>query len=76
MNCRLVLSDYAKNYLLASSPVLRRQQFLIRSLGLGVGGIKMHNQNSVEADSETILRAITPSLDLSRHKGQAGRTSC
>lgn len=27
---------------------------------------------ALEADAENILRAITPTLDLARHKGQAG----
>lgn len=28
---------------------------------------------ALEADAENILRAITPTLDLARHKGQAGK---
>lgn len=30
---------------------------------------------SKEADSEKILKAITPSLDPSKHKGQAGKVA-
>ncbi|XP_022979515.1 ATP-dependent (S)-NAD(P)H-hydrate dehydratase [Cucurbita maxima] len=67
--------------MLASSAVFRRQQFLIRSLG-GFGDcthqnrrqqIKAMSGTSMEADAENILRAITPSLDPKRHKGQAGK---
>lgn len=75
-------------YMLASSAVLRRQQLVIRCLG--VGGYSDHNTNtnqkimqairficgtSLEADAENILRAITPTLDPNRHKGQAGKLS-
>lgn len=55
------------------SAVLRRQRFLIRSLGGNPDqscGVKM---NALEADAMSIIRKITPSLDLSRHKGQAGK---
>ncbi|XP_022955699.1 ATP-dependent (S)-NAD(P)H-hydrate dehydratase [Cucurbita moschata] len=67
--------------MLASSAVFRRQQFLIRSLG-GFGDcahqnrrqqIKAMSGTSMEADAENILRAITPSLDPKRYKGQAGK---
>ncbi|KAL6191132.1 hypothetical protein ACLB2K_037524 [Fragaria x ananassa] len=73
-------------YKLASSAVLRRQQLVIRCLG--VGGYSDHNINtdqktmqgvgfssgaSLEADAENVLRAITPALDPNRHKGQAGK---
>lgn len=69
--------------MLASSAVFRRQQFLIRSLG-GFGDcthqnrrqqIKAMSGTSMEADAENILRAITPSLDPKRYKGQAGKVS-
>ncbi|KAI4317763.1 hypothetical protein L6164_025606 [Bauhinia variegata] len=74
---RLALSDCAKTCMLASSPVFRRQQFLIRSLG-GAGDhqtnfARMQNLKSVEVDAESIVRAITRPLDPSRHKGQAGK---
>ncbi|WRX20888.1 ATP/ADP-dependent (S)-NAD(P)H-hydrate dehydratase - like 1 [Theobroma cacao] len=67
---------------LASSAVLRRQQFLIRSLrGYSdhthqkrMEGMKCFSGGaSLEADSENVLRAIIPSLDPTRHKGQAGK---
>ncbi|CAM8921331.1 unnamed protein product [Rhodiola kirilowii] len=64
-----------------NSSVLRRQQFLIRSLGGETDPIcrKMAqhvedvNAKVLEADAENILRTITPALDLNRHKGQAGK---
>ena len=69
---------------LASSAVLRRQQFLIRSLGgysdithlQRMEGVKCSSGGaSLEADAENVLRAITPSLNPTRHKGQAGKIS-
>ena len=33
---------------------------------------KAMSGTAFEADSENILRAITPNLDPSKHKGQAG----
>lgn len=80
MNSQFAVLDSAKDYLLASSAVFRRQQFLIRSLG----GYTDQSQQKImqqtkalggtalEADAEHILRAITPPLDRSKHKGQAG----
>ncbi|KAL6293356.1 hypothetical protein ACE6H2_001498 [Prunus campanulata] len=70
--------------MLASSPALRRQQFLIRSLGdysdqntnthqKRMQGINFTSGASLEADAEKVLRAITPTLDPNRHKGQAGK---
>lgn len=76
MNCGFS----GRNCMLASSAVLRRQQFLIRSLG-GYSGpthqkrmqeVKSLGGNNLEADAENILRAITPTLDPRKHKGQAG----
>lgn len=67
----------AKNCVLASSAVLRRQQFLIRSLG-GYNNlrrtqeIKSMSTTEMEADAENVLREIIPVLDPNRHKGQAG----
>ncbi|XP_019419165.1 PREDICTED: ATP-dependent (S)-NAD(P)H-hydrate dehydratase isoform X1 [Lupinus angustifolius] len=66
--------------LLASSSVFRRQHLLIRSLGVG-SGIHHHTYcanmqqhlSSVEVDADSVIRAITPALDASRHKGQAGK---
>ncbi|KAK2660030.1 hypothetical protein Ddye_006563 [Dipteronia dyeriana] len=73
----------AKDYILSSSAaVLRRQQFLIRSLGGGYTDQttqrRMQQVNSMsgtalEAESDSILRAISPTLDPNRHKGQAGK---
>ncbi|EEF45344.1 ATP-dependent (S)-NAD(P)H-hydrate dehydratase [Ricinus communis] len=69
---------------LTSLAVWRRQQFLIRCIG--VGGYSSYSienimqethslsgTNNVEADAEDILRAITPVLDQTKHKGQAGK---
>ncbi|ONI28642.1 hypothetical protein PRUPE_1G152800 [Prunus persica] len=36
-------------------------------------GIKFTSGASLEADAENVLRAITPTLDPNRHKGQAGK---
>ncbi|ONI28644.1 hypothetical protein PRUPE_1G152800 [Prunus persica] len=77
-------SGFGAIYMLASSPVLRRQQFLIRCLGdysdqntnthqKRMQGIKFTSGASLEADAENVLRAITPTLDPNRHKGQAGK---
>ncbi|KAK4587151.1 hypothetical protein RGQ29_024037 [Quercus rubra] len=67
--------------MLASSAVIRRQQFLIRTLGgytdqthlKRMQQTKAMSGTAFEADSENILRAITPNLDPSKHKGQAGK---
>ncbi|GFP83992.1 ATP-dependent (s)-NAD(P)H-hydrate dehydratase [Phtheirospermum japonicum] len=68
--------------------VIRRQQFLIRCLGGYNSNISSKNFSnktikmqslvsggapSLEIDAISILRSITPSLDNSRHKGQAGK---
>ncbi|XP_028773956.1 ATP-dependent (S)-NAD(P)H-hydrate dehydratase [Neltuma alba] len=67
----------ARSFMLASSPVYRRQQFLIRSLGAASGHPtdfrQMQHPRSIEADAESIVRAITPALDPTRYKGQAGK---
>ncbi|KAK0608499.1 hypothetical protein LWI29_031640 [Acer saccharum] len=82
VNSGIISFGSAKDCILASSAaVLRRQQFLIRSLGGYTDQTtqrRMQQVNSMsgtalEADSETILRAITPILDPNRHKGQAGK---
>lgn len=70
--------------MLASSAVIRRQQFIIRSLG-GYNNLnraeRIQQQQvkfatragmDLEADAENVLRRITPTLDPNRHKGQAG----
>ncbi|TKY54039.1 ATP-dependent (S)-NAD(P)H-hydrate dehydratase [Spatholobus suberectus] len=76
MNSRILL-DYAKSCILASSsPVFRRQQFLIRCVGGSIDhqphSRDMQALRSLEVDSESVIRAITPALDPTRHKGQAG----
>ncbi|XP_018472713.1 ATP-dependent (S)-NAD(P)H-hydrate dehydratase isoform X5 [Raphanus sativus] len=62
----------------SSSTVLRRQQFLVRTLC----GSRTHlpkliratmSSKSEAADAESVLRTVTPSLDPKRHKGQAGK---
>lgn len=68
-----------------SAAVIRRQQFLIRCLGgycssskslcqttLKMQSLARGGGPSLEVDAISILRSITPSLDTSRHKGQAG----
>ncbi|XP_061345560.1 ATP-dependent (S)-NAD(P)H-hydrate dehydratase [Gastrolobium bilobum] len=78
MNSQIAFLDCAKRCVLACSPVFRRQQFLIRSVGGSIGidqqihSRDMQGLRSVEVDSESIIRAIIPALDPSRHKGQAG----
>lgn len=63
----------------SSSAVLRRQLFLIRCLGGGVGQshkkirrVNCSSMVAMEADAEHVIRKITPLLDPIRHKGQAG----
>ncbi|KAL2506773.1 ATP-dependent (S)-NAD(P)H-hydrate dehydratase [Abeliophyllum distichum] len=70
-----------------SAAVIRRQQFLIRCLGGGYNSRNKNLHYSslrmqslmggggltLESDVISILRSITPSLDPSRHKGQAGK---
>ncbi|CAL1396879.1 unnamed protein product [Linum trigynum] len=77
---QLTSLSIARSYSFASSidAVLRRQSFLIRALRGGVHN-KVHSTTAgstmqeTEADAVSILRAITPTLDLTRHKGQAGK---
>ncbi|KAL9325508.1 hypothetical protein ACSQ67_006153 [Phaseolus vulgaris] len=75
MNSRLLL-DCAKSCILASSPVFRRQQFLIRCVEGSIDhqplSRDMQVLRSIEVDPENLIRAITPALDHTRHKGQAG----
>lgn len=54
--------------------VWRRQHFLLRSLSgkSELSGSRM-NSPTLEADAIGILRAITPNLDPTRYKGQAGK---
>ncbi|KAL6970379.1 ATP-dependent NAD(P)H-hydrate dehydratase [Sarracenia purpurea var. burkii] len=64
-----------------SSAIIRRQEFLIRALGGRCNNRTHHSYRSqsmmsgsgLEADALGILRSITPSLDPTRHKGQAGK---
>ncbi|WZZ38645.1 hypothetical protein YC2023_034904 [Brassica napus] len=60
----------------SSSTVLRRQQFLVRTLCASRTHlpklIKAMSSTS-EADAESVLRTVTPTLDPKRHKGQAGK---
>ncbi|CAI0559802.1 unnamed protein product [Linum tenue] len=71
--------EHRRNYSFASSTVavLRRQSFLIRALGGGIHHKVDSTTGSImqetEADAVSIIRAITPTLDPTRHKGQAGR---
>ena len=77
MLCNGVWSLMSRNCVLASPAVLRRQEFLIRCLVGGFSDQALHTTMqggpTLEADSENILRAITPALDNSKHKGQAGK---
>ncbi|KAK9992527.1 hypothetical protein SO802_027512 [Lithocarpus litseifolius] len=81
MNSQFALLGSVKHCMLASSAVFRRQQFLIRTLGgytdqthlKRMQQTKAMSGTAFEADSENILRAITPNLDPSKHKGQAGK---
>ncbi|KAH9606887.1 hypothetical protein KSS87_019721 [Heliosperma pusillum] len=65
--------EIGNNRVSTLSAILRRQQFLVRSLGGSPGQNFLAKMNAVEADSLSIIRKITPKLDLSRHKGQAGK---
>ncbi|XP_054806657.1 ATP-dependent (S)-NAD(P)H-hydrate dehydratase isoform X6 [Prosopis cineraria] len=77
MTSQVAFLDCARSFMLASSPVYRTQQFLIRSLGGASGHStdfrKMQLPSYIEADAESIVRAITPALDPTRYKGQAGK---
>lgn len=77
MNSQFFL-DSTNNCMLASSPIVRRQQFLIRSI------CRYQNRNhmaetkpedAIAADPEQSIRRITLSLNPNRHKGQAGNCS-
>ncbi|KAI5580918.1 hypothetical protein BDE02_08G185300 [Populus trichocarpa] len=71
MNYLTVLNSARNHKLAPPLAVLRRQQFLIRVLG--VRGDNRMQGSKFEADSDNILRAITPVFDPNRHKGQAGK---
>ncbi|KAI5447274.1 ATP-dependent (S)-NAD(P)H-hydrate dehydratase isoform X1 [Lathyrus oleraceus] len=74
MNSQLPLLCCANNcMLLASSRVFRRQRFLIRSFGGSIDHCRNSGSGKMQSvDVDDIIRAITPDLDQSRHKGQAG----
>lgn len=73
-----------EKYMRLSSPscaVLRRQLFLIRTLGASYTSRTSYSQmerahcssiSPPEADAEGVIRRITPVLDRTRYKGQAG----
>ncbi|XP_078150150.1 pfkB-like carbohydrate kinase family protein isoform X2 [Carex rostrata] len=73
-----------EKYMWLSSPscaVLRRQLFLIRTLGPSYTSRTSYSQmerahcssiSTPEADAEGVIRRITPVLDRTRYKGQAG----
>ncbi|XP_020254717.1 ATP-dependent (S)-NAD(P)H-hydrate dehydratase isoform X1 [Asparagus officinalis] len=80
MNSWINFSSCLENHLLLSSPIYRRQLFLIRSFGGYCCKAHMEGQGAasgkitaLEADAETVIRKITPVLDPRRHKGQAGK---
>lgn len=73
MNYLTVLNSARNHKLAPPLAVLRRQQFLIRVLG--VRGENRMQGSKFEADSDNILRAITPVFDPNRHKGQAGKVA-
>ncbi|CAN6806259.1 unnamed protein product [Brassica oleracea] len=57
----------------SSSTVIRRQQFLVRTLCASRTHLIRAMSSTSEADAESVLRTVTPSLDPKRHKGQAGK---
>ncbi|THF97084.1 hypothetical protein TEA_001895 [Camellia sinensis var. sinensis] len=67
--------------MLGSSAFIRRQHFFIRSLGCYTNTQTHHHNgmssvmsgSGLESDALGILRSITPSLDPTKHKGQAGK---
>ncbi|KAJ6430621.1 hypothetical protein OIU84_021919, partial [Salix udensis] len=73
MNYLSVLNSSRNHKLAPPLAVLRRQQFLIRVLG--VRGENIMQESKFEADADNILRAITPVFDPNRHKGQAGKVA-
>lgn len=77
MSTRFTQLEATKSSVSLLSAVLRRQRFLVTSLGGDPNHNHNHNHsikmNALEADALTIIRRITPSLDLSKHKGQAGK---
>lgn len=85
MNSWINFSSCLESRLLSSSPIYRRQLFLIRSLGGycckahmdgGQGAAGGKTCALEEADAEIVIRKITPVLDPKRYKGQAGKFHC
>ncbi|XP_057533683.1 ATP-dependent (S)-NAD(P)H-hydrate dehydratase isoform X2 [Amaranthus tricolor] len=72
MSTWLTHLDATKSGVLVLSAVLRRQGFLVRALG-GNSENCFVKMNALEADALNIITRITPKLDSSRHKGQAGK---
>ena len=81
-------TDWRVIYMLGSASIIRRQSFLIRCLRNYnknhhhhcriMQSVKMSSSgtnSNLEADALNILRSITPTLDPTRHKGQAGNLS-
>ncbi|KAL9274370.1 ATP-dependent (S)-NAD(P)H-hydrate dehydratase-like protein, partial [Drosera capensis] len=62
---------------LASWSILRRQRPLVRSFGGPADNsrLPMIASRAIEADAVSILRSITPTLDPTKHKGQAGKVA-
>ncbi|CAK9162351.1 unnamed protein product [Ilex paraguariensis] len=62
--------------MLGYSIAIRRLQCLVRFL-VGQNKNRLHSTMTtvpgIEADALNVLRSITPTLDLTRHKGQAGK---
>ncbi|KAJ4825758.1 hypothetical protein Tsubulata_029386 [Turnera subulata] len=82
MNQLTLLNNVRNSGTLASSSsaVLRRQHLLIRCLSAhsynsGGNNRWQETKPSMEADADNILRAITPVLDPTKHKGQAGKVA-
>nr|GMD88307.1 ATP-dependent (S)-NAD(P)H-hydrate dehydratase [Ipomoea batatas] len=82
----VLLAEASDLTLANSAAATRRLQFLLRCLG-GYAGkakncgyqntIRMQSVVSIgaglEVDAVSVLRSITPNLDLTKHKGQAGK---
>ncbi|XP_073013114.1 ATP-dependent (S)-NAD(P)H-hydrate dehydratase isoform X2 [Typha latifolia] len=62
-----------------SSAVFRRQLYLVRSLGGGsrcrtrMDMAQCSGSSTLEADAEGVIRKITPVMEPTRYKGQAGK---
>ncbi|WOL11234.1 ATP-dependent (S)-NAD(P)H-hydrate dehydratase [Canna indica] len=81
MSSSIALSRCPENCMLASSTVVWRQLFLLRSLGGQccwsqsqiMQGVQWASVTESEADAKSIIRRITPALDPIRYKGQSGK---